>query len=166
MQYTSSMEVVKRKSSRALLVTSNSEILLIKIGNSTNSWTGWITPGGGIDGHESDLEGLKRELEEELGLTSFNNEARVWSRFHKFEWSNKIIEQKEIFFLIRIEKFQPSPKSKLTETEMLEFKEIRWWSLEEIRNSKESFAPSQLCNYLTQLLAMKSLPVEPIDVGV
>jgi 8-oxo-dGTP pyrophosphatase MutT (NUDIX family) len=158
------MQTLKRKSSRAILLTPEREILLIKIGNSTATWTGWITPGGGLDQGESEMDGLRRELREELGFTLLPGARRVWTRFHCFSWNDRWVEQEEVFFLIETERFSPSAEVDLTESEMLEFKEIRWWPIEDIENSPECFAPTKIYHHLVNLVE-NGPPTEPTDVG-
>jgi hypothetical protein len=47
---------------------------------------------------------------------------------------------------------------------MLEFKEMRWWPLEELRLTKQEVAPRNLANLIYDLLE-KGIPTEPIEVG-
>lgn len=157
---------IRRKACRALLLTPDSEILLIKVSNPSSEWAGWVTPGGGVESGESEAEGLRRELAEELGFSNVTEESKVWTRFHEFQWNGNRYEQDEVYFLIRTEKFQPSPDAPLTETEILDFKEMRWWPLDEIRRSNENFVPRQLADHLSQLISMKTLPTKPIAVGI
>ena len=125
---------------------------------------GWITPGGGLDEGESELVGLKRELEE-LGFSDFKAAVKVWKRFHAFPWNQKKIEQHEIFYLIKTPRFEPASTVNLTETEMLDFEEMRWWSFEELQKSTEQFAPTKLVTHLEQLIKIGA-PSKVIDVGV
>jgi ADP-ribose pyrophosphatase YjhB (NUDIX family) len=101
------MNIVKRRASRALLITPNNEILLMKIEEPTTGWTAWITPGGGISDHESPHEGLSRELREELDLEETSIGPEVWHRFHAFTWEDQSIEQKESYFLVETAHFEP-----------------------------------------------------------
>jgi hypothetical protein len=48
---------------------------------------------------------------------------------------------------------------------MLEFKELRWWSLEEIEKSREEFAPRSLAGELRKLIELGP-PKHATDVGV
>ena len=51
------MALVKRKSARALLLTPENEVLMMKLNNKTMQWVGWITPGGGIESYEDEKRG-------------------------------------------------------------------------------------------------------------
>ena len=106
-------------------MTEKSEILLMKIGNKSSKWEGWITPGGGIEEGESEVEALKREIKEELGVKLVGTHKKVWKRVHCFAWDDKLIEQEEVFFLIRIEKFKPFSTMNLEESELLGFQSQR-----------------------------------------
>jgi 8-oxo-dGTP pyrophosphatase MutT (NUDIX family) len=159
------VKTIERKACRALLLTPENEVLLIKIDNPDGNWTGWITPGGGIEAGESEEEALRRELLEELGLEKFKIEAKVWKRFHRFLWNETTIAQEEVFFLVRTGKFQPEPKAKLSETELLDFKGFKWWKSEDLKNSGETFSPTKLELYLSALLE-SGCPSEPLDVGI
>jgi 8-oxo-dGTP pyrophosphatase MutT (NUDIX family) len=156
------VERMERKSVRGLLVTPERELLLIKIENPDGNWVGWITPGGGLDPDESEESALRRELYEELGLENFTIAGRVWKRFHRFPWKGRLVAQREIFFLIESERFIPTPKVDTEHTEMLDFKEFRWWGLEELRTSNEVFAPRRLYEYLC-LVLRGGVPIVPFE---
>jgi putative acetyltransferase len=154
---------VKRKSTRALLLTPENEVLLMKIVNPTGGWEGWIMPGGGIEEGESEEEALRRELHEELGMRCEGGEKKVWVRTHEFPWGDKILHQEEAIFLVRCRKFSPKPLDALLDTEMRDV-EFRWWPAREIEKSAERFAPRRLGYFLGKL--KDGLPAEPIDVGI
>jgi len=159
------METVRRKSCRAILLTAAKEVFLIKIANPAGGWSGWITPGGGLDEGESEVAGLKRELKEELGFEFGNEPQKVWTRFHRFSWNEKTVEQQETFFLIHVKKFKVSSEISLTESEMLDFKEMRWWSWQELQSENEEFAPREFPKLLKRLIE-RGVPPEPIEVGI
>jgi 8-oxo-dGTP pyrophosphatase MutT (NUDIX family) len=166
MPYNCPMETVKRKACRAVFLTFTNEILLIKIANPNGSWTGWITPGGGIDPGENDWQALKRELWEEVGFKPIDDTPppAIWRRHHEFPWHEKLIQQHETFYLIRTRKFAPSPKADPGDTEMMDFKEIRWWKLEEIAHAQEVFAPRNLHGLIQHIIA-KGIPADPPEIG-
>lgn len=158
-------EVIRRKSCRAVLITPEKEVLLVKIGNSSSSWEGWITPGGGMDKGETELEALRRELWEELGLKDFSVAARIWTRFHAFPWRGKQIEQEEVYFWVPNVRFVPSSAANLDASEMLDVKEMRWWSYDEILSTREIFAPRNLAAGIRKILE-EGTPSEAYDIGI
>jgi 8-oxo-dGTP pyrophosphatase MutT (NUDIX family) len=158
------MEPVIRTSVRAVIVTPESEVLLIHIANPDSSWTGWIVPGGGIDKNESHETALRRELREELGLKRFMFEGPVWTRFHKFTWGGKAFEQSEVFYLVLLNKFEPHPTIDPRSAEMMDFQDFKWWKISDITKSKEVFAPKGLGRHLERLI-QDGIPDTPIDVS-
>lgn len=157
------MEVIKRKSCRAILLTPDNEVLLIKIGTTLEGWVGWITPGGGLDEGESEEQGLRRELAEELGIDSFDIAGKIWSRSHQFIWNGRQIYQDEVFFLIRVDKFEPVARH-LTDIERAEFKGMQWWPIAEMETSGERFAPAKLALHLKDILS-QGIPKTLIVIG-
>jgi 8-oxo-dGTP pyrophosphatase MutT (NUDIX family) len=158
------METIRRKACRAVLVTAAGEVLLIKIASPVGEWTGWITPGGGIDEGESEIECLARELKEELGFQLSGEPEKLWLRTHKFPWDGKPYEQHEVFFLVRTEKFEPSNQTEHTEIEKRDFRGMQWWKLDEIEKSQENFAPRKLASLLRDVLK-NGFPPEPIEIS-
>ena len=125
----------------------------------------WATPGGGLADAESAEAALRRELAEELGLDQFERGPLVWTRRHTFPWRGGTIEQREEYFLVRVPAFEIRPAFDLTQLAAEGVYELRWWTLEEIDRSTETFAPRRLARFLRELIELGS-PAEPIDVGV
>lgn len=156
-------KLIKRKAARAVLLTSQNEILLIKISDPSGTWSGWITPGGGIDDNETDIQSLARELKEELGYTQPFKAEKLWFRTTRFTWVNENYEQTETFYLLKTEKFEVAESLELTESEKAGFKDIKWWRLEEIAKSSDNFAPPRFYELLKDILD-RGLPPVPINL--
>ena len=152
------MPIKKRIACRGLIVSEVNEILVMKIENPSKTWTGWIAPG---ETHEL---ALRRELLEELGLEKFEIGPLVWNRIATFLWDTQRIEQSEAFYFIRTPKFSIEELKNPDEGEKKSFRGFRWWTLDEIHNSKELFAPRKMGLHLKTLLK-EGVPQGPLDVG-
>jgi ADP-ribose pyrophosphatase YjhB (NUDIX family) len=137
-------------------------VLLVRWVNEDHGVDVWLTPGGGLDEGEDPGDGLRRELREEAGLESFEAGPVIWTRRHAFPWYGRTVEQRETFVLVRVPAFEAWPTPELA-VEGVE--DIRWWTLEEIEASSQTFAPRRLATLLRDLLA-NGAPPEPIDAGV
>ncbi len=146
-----------------MLLTPNSEILLMQV-EPRNGFHVWITPGGGVNAGESPVDGVLRELREETGCCFENSCEPIWKRRHEFDFDGRRIRQDELFFLFRTPRFEPSI-SGLEGVERSIFREYRWWDLAALRETRESFAPTRLPEFLDVLLRAGP-PHTPIDVGV
>ena len=147
---------------RALVLDPDARVLLVEV--AFPSWRGWIAPGGGVAPGETDEIALRRELHEELGLAEFELGPLVWTRRHELRtegWDG----QDERYFLVRTPAFEPTPA--LSWEDLLDeyVCGLRWWSLDEIEVSTESFAPRSLGMLLRDLVE-SGPPPEPFDVGV
>ena len=125
----------------------------------------WGTPGGGLIPGESHEDGVRREVREELGLTDFEIGAHVWNRVHLFPMITGHDGQRERFFLVRVPHFTPDPEIGWAQMNAEFVYDIRWWSLDEIETSSESFIPFGLSDRLRMLLR-DGAPADPIDISV
>jgi 8-oxo-dGTP pyrophosphatase MutT (NUDIX family) len=127
----------------------------------------WVCPGGGLDPGESVVEGLRRELREELGLEVDDPGDPVWFKQALFpapipgdRWDG----QHDTYFWLELERFEPH---RLTEEEMRAdyMLEVRWWSPEELKATQAAyddgrgadpayatFAPRRLGHLVRELL--------------
>jgi 8-oxo-dGTP pyrophosphatase MutT (NUDIX family) len=64
------MTIIERFACRAVLLTPDNYVLLLKLRNPDTAAEFWINPGGGIEPNEDHMSGLKRELFEEIGVTN------------------------------------------------------------------------------------------------
>jgi len=83
---------------RAILLTGNDSVLLIKRVKPNNSATYWVAPGGGVEYQDADLMAtLERELYEELGAI-----ATVLDRAFVLEHQKAGKQLEEHFFVCRL----------------------------------------------------------------
>jgi 8-oxo-dGTP diphosphatase len=157
-------EPIPRPAARVLLCDTEGRILLFRAQFSGRQF--WITPGGGLNPGETFMEAAARELWEETGLTLGDMElCCVWTRSHVFEFRERLIEQQERYFLLRVDQAPEITYEHWEEEERNDLLEHRWWNVEEIETSGEVFAPRELGRLLRELLR-DGLPVEPFEVGL
>jgi len=104
---TSEAGLVHRQAARALILTPDHHLLLCRIHAPGGGPGFWIAPGGGLEPGETQDEGLRRELQEELGLSDFEAGPVVWRRHHTFDWGERRISQKEEYRVVHVERFEP-----------------------------------------------------------
>ena len=69
-----------REAVRALMIDVADHVLLVRF--EFPAGTRWALPGGGVEPGESDLDALRRELEEEVGLVDAVIGPQIWHRLH------------------------------------------------------------------------------------
>ncbi|MCB1743271.1 MAG: NUDIX domain-containing protein [Gammaproteobacteria bacterium] len=151
-----------RPAARALILTPAGELLLMRLRMPRGPV--WLTPGGGLNAGEDVLEGLRRELREELGRDDLPIGQEVWRRQVPYVLDGLDYEQHERYFLVHCERFKASAHNMPHETERDWFESFRWWPVDELRASKERFAPRRLAELIHDLVA-NGPPVQPIDTG-
>src|ERR1700754_3408453 len=117
-------DAVERPAVRAILLTPELEILLMRIQLPDRSDAFWITPGGGLEQGESFEDALSRELREELGLEQYQLGPLVWLRQHTFVIDGTRYRQNERFYVVNVDKFDPRMTDEL-ESRVLD--RFRWW---------------------------------------
>lgn len=155
----------ERKAVRSVFLTPGGRILLMKIEEPVTGYQFWITPGGGIEPSESAEEGLRREVEEETGVKAIQIGPMIWTREHEFTWDGRAYRQEEVYYLIETEWFEPEMNEEAAPGEWSAFRGFHWWSVEEIKNSEETFVPRDLYILLKGLIE-NGPPEEPMQVGI
>ncbi|MBN1427167.1 MAG: NUDIX domain-containing protein [Anaerolineae bacterium] len=155
--------LIERQAVRAILLTPQREILLLRIHPPGASEHFWITPGGGIEPGETIEEGLRRELGEELGLTEFEIGPLVWRRQHTFDWAEERISQYERYYIVNTKRFEPKMRDAVEAKTLDRFK---WWPADELAKSNERLTPLSLAeivrHYLTNGAPQKALDTETL----
>ena len=121
----------------------------------------WVPPGGGLRSGESFEDAALRELEEETGIQSASAGSWVWTRRLKLRYQAEDWLQVERYFVVRVSPLDTLCNSTAEE----EIAEIRWWSLESLRESGAVFFPEPLPELLEPLLNGE-LPPEPLEIGL
>jgi ADP-ribose pyrophosphatase YjhB (NUDIX family) len=156
-----------RTAVRALLLDPDDRVLLVRFQFPRVSV--WATPGGGKEADEDDERALRRELDEELGLTEVTIGPHIWTRLHVIPFLDGNWDgQRDHIYLVRTERFEPTPRLSWEQLRAERLYEMRWWTRDEIDAAGAAevrFAPRRLPARLAALLA-DGPPPGPVDVGV
>ncbi len=154
--------IVERQAIRAILLTPEREVLLLRIRPPQGGDWFWITPGGGLEPGETAEAGLVRELGEELGLERFRIGPLLWRRQHTFDWADKRIRQHEHYHVVHVERFEPRMLD-AAEAKLLD--RFHWWPVAELAHAAEPLTPLSLADIVLRYLA-HGPPSEAPDVEV
>ncbi len=152
-----------RPAVRALLLDERDHLLLVRFEFPTA--TVWALPGGGLEPGEDPTEGLKRELDEELGLEDPEIGPHIWTRLHIIPMNTGHDGQRDQIHLVRTKRFEPEPTIGWERLRAELVHEMRWWSVAEIEHAPDRFAPRRL-GQLTRSLLQHGTPRSPIEIGV
>lgn len=132
---------------RVVLVDTADRLLLFRDSDPglTPVPTFWITPGGGVDPGETDLEAAVREVEEETGLVITASElvGPLAERVVVHGYSDVVTTQDELFWFVRCAPFQVSTAGH-TEVELATMTAHRWWTRAELERTTEEIWPRDL----------------------
>lgn len=160
-----------RNSIKIILLNSKDEVLLLgtddkSITNKDKSYNGkfWQMIGGKIEDGEDVKSAATRELFEETGLIPDNVEFGniVWKGELTLIMSGiqTLIKQQ---FIVAKTKATKVTLNNLTPEEKPVAKSLKWFSINEIKNSNEIIYPVGLDKYLSELLA-SGTPQNPITI--
>jgi TDG/mug DNA glycosylase family protein len=150
-----------RQGVRALVIDRADRVLLVRFEDELGTW--WSTPGGGIEGGESDEHALERELSEEVGLVAYELGPLIWTREHWLVNPTRWGGQCERHYLVRVDSFDPAPAFTTAELVAEGLHEARWFTVDELRNV--TTGPRRLAQLVQDLLE-NGTPSEPVDAGV
>lgn len=153
-----------REAVRALIIDESHHVLLAHLAFPARSV--WVLPGGGLEDGESHHVGLLRELHEEVGLNPREVGPHLWTRTHIIPFiDGKWDGQRERAFLVRTERFTPSPALSVEQLRSEYLVDLRWWSTEELLNEPDDtfFAPLHLPKLVHDIVT-NGPPTEPWNI--
>lgn len=136
---------VRRSTVRVLVLDDRERVLLLGDSDPGTGARWWITPGGGIEPGESELDAVVRELAEETGLQVAGADvlgplARRWV-WHGY--SDQVVEQHDTFYAIRVPTFTVD-LSGITDEEQVTLHGVHWWTGAELAATEETVWPAEL----------------------
>lgn len=144
---------INRLTSRILLFDRDSRVLLfLTKAPDTSGVARWLTPGGGVDAGESHHDAAVRELEEETGLVLEDLGTPVWSHDFVVQWDAADHDTGHAeFYTATVDAFEPSD-AHWTDDERVDVLAHRWWTLQELLTTDESYEPAELVNLVRRQL--------------
>nr|WP_194719818.1 NUDIX domain-containing protein [Cellulosimicrobium arenosum] len=148
-----------RRGARVLLLDDADRLLLVRghdVDQPERTW--WFTVGGGIEAGESDVAAALRELAEETGiaLAPADLVGPVLTRSAVFDFFRQSCRQDEVFFLARLHGThggeQGLSRAGWTDVEHEVVDEMRWWSLDALREVQIEVFPAGLPELVEPLL--------------
>lgn len=142
-----------RPAVRALMIDPHDRIAMVKLQWQPTGWTGWVLPGGGIEGDESHADALRRELVEETGAPQVFVGPPVMERQHLLpdmfeEWDG----QQETIYLVPTHAFEIAPSLSPDQLAAENVVEVRWWTVAELAETTDVLRPEGLVELLTHVL--------------
>jgi 8-oxo-dGTP pyrophosphatase MutT (NUDIX family) len=119
------------------------QVLLVAVTDPADARRIWMTPGGGRDDGETDIDCARRELREETGISVEELLGPVFEHEHVFRWAGRTYRQRERFYVASIEgstQGEASPDQIEQDAGM----EARWWTVDELRATGELIEPPRL----------------------
>ena len=145
-----------RRVSRVVLLDENDRFLLLLTASPRlqTPVVRWLTPGGGVEDHESHAEGAIRELFEETGLRVDSVGEPIWSIEGQSIFNDGHVQSTySEYFVVRTTSFEVTNENWM-DNEFVDITDVRWWTVEELQASGEKYSPEPLLDVIQ--LAIKN----------
>jgi 8-oxo-dGTP pyrophosphatase MutT (NUDIX family) len=147
-----------RYTARVILINPENKILLMQAhkptafdANKPAPKEYWFTPGGEMESNETPEQAAMRELYEETGITDAQFLVpHIAYQEVQLVFHNEPTLFKEYFFIARSKDSTISTEN-FTEAEKAMINNYRWWSLEELKNTRETFFPVNLVELIEKV---------------
>lgn len=154
---------IVRPAARILLVDETDRTFLFKGQDPKNpSDVFWCPVGGGIEAEETPEEAIRREVMEETGLADFILGPRIWNREVMLSFNGVLLHAKETWFFSRVDHFEVDI-SGFSELERETTLDQKWWTLQELIETREALTPRRLPELLAPLLEGR-FPEKPLEL--
>ena len=135
-----------RRVSRVVLLDENDRFLLLLTASPRlqTPVVRWLTPGGGVEEHETHAEGAIRELFEETGLRVDSVGDPIWSIEGQSVFNDGHVQSTySEYFVVRTTSFELTNENWM-DNEFVDITDVRWWTVEELNTSGEKYSPEPL----------------------
>lgn len=155
-----------RHAVRVLLVTPDERVLLLAAQDAdADAGRFWFPPGGGLEDGEDARAAALREVHEETGFALEDVGVEVWQRRHVFRWGGEEIDQRERWFLARVDDAFAVDRSGWTPGEREDLRAARWWTPADLDAATDRLVPDDLPARLRALLR-DGPPDAPVDIEI
>lgn len=147
-----------RESARVVLLNDHDEVFMFRHTGKLRTY--WVLPGGGVEPGESRADAALREMWEETGISGIPLGPLLWTRRARDRHDGEDVIQDAHYFLVRCGMPAISTTNQL-EYERQAYSHSRWWGLNAIRASLDTFYPDDLADLLIPIIdgQMGSFPV-------
>ena len=148
---------------RALLFNTEEELLLMKIEDDITTDDQrldnhfWVTIGGKIEPGETDIEAIKREVFEEIGVRDISIDKLAFYGEHTLFFHQFPIKLYEKFYLVHCASSEFSFRNQ-TLNEKNIFRDLKWWSKKQLLQTEETIYPRSLPVELSAKISSKNFP--------
>lgn len=134
----------ERAAARVVLLDEHGRVYLLEAADERGRW--WFTPGGGREAGESDIDCARRELAEETGyrVDASALAGPIFEEVMEPSPGRVEVRQRQVFFAARVAAGAAGDERGWTEIETRVIKGARWWTIEELEQTRDAVYPVQL----------------------